>query len=186
MGADLEAKIKKIQEDANRAAMEDARNRHDTHQRKVNDMIATRKKQIADKNKDDAEEKLEGQRQAQKFREEVEENNRKEREKEEKRRKAREDMDMELIAKMRINAGIHPHHVMMTPRNKKTELGYNKVIFEQMFKEDFMTASVQSVLTKQQGKPGFDHHPEGKLCPMPTIPRYTGELHPIELEQPDV
>merc|ERR1719240_1495610 len=176
--ADLEAKIKKIQEDANRAAMEDARNRHDTHQRKINDMVATRKKQIADKHRDDAAEKLEGERQAQKFRDDVAEDNRKAKEKEDRRRKAREDQDQELINKMRINAGIHPHHVMMTPRNKKTELGYNKAIFEQMQKEDFMVDRVQSMYAN----PGRDHHPEGKLIDFPTIPRYTGEIHPIELE----
>jgi len=71
---------------------------------------------------------------------------------------------------------------MMTPRNRKTELGYNRAIFEQMKSEGFMTDAIDMLMAK----PGKDHHPEGKLTAFPTIPRYTGEIHPIELEQPDV
>merc|ERR1719498_1488576 len=137
-------------------------------------MIAIRERQAEEKRQREKADHTEGQRELQKFREDVAEDNRKEREKQERRRKAREDQDQELINKMRINAGIHPHHVMMTPRNKKTELGYNKAIFEQMHKEDFMVDRVQHLFAN----PGKDHHPEGKLIHFPTIPRYTGEIHP--------
>jgi len=181
--AELDAKIKKIQEDANRASMEDNRRRQETHNAKVKNMVEVRKQQAEEKRQREAQEKQEGMEDLSKFTKAVEDMNREEREKEEKRRKAREAQDGELIAKIRINAGIHPHHVMMTPRNRKTELGYNKAIFEQMTKEGFMVDRVQQMYSNPEQR---DHHPEGKLTAFPTIPRYTGEIHPIELEQPDV
>merc|ERR1711981_1263647 len=146
-------------------------------------MVEVRKQQAEEKRRREAADKLDGEDQLEKFKQQVEDMNREERDKEEKRRKAREDQDVNLIAKIRINAGIHSQHVMMTPRNRKTELGYNKAIFEQMTKEGFMVDRVQQMLSHPEQR---DHHPEGKLTAFPTIPRYTGEIHPIELEQPDV
>merc|ERR1711862_812631 len=180
--ADLDAKIKKIQEDAARAAAEDAKRRQDSHNAKVKDMLDTRQRQIAEQKKSEEWRKEEDLRQLGIFKQQVEDMRREDAEKEEKRRKAREDLDKSHIAMMRVNAGVHPHHVMMTPRNKKTELGYNLAIFEQMKSEGFMVDAVDKVLAQ----PGKDHHPEGKLLDFPTIPRYYSEIHPIELEQPDV
>jgi hypothetical protein len=183
--ADLEAKIKQIQEESNRKSMEDARRRQDMHNAKVKDMVETRQRQIADKHRDDGVQLAEEKELMKVYKKQCEDGVEEERLKAENKRKARGAQDEELIAKVRENAGIHPHHVMMTPRNRQTELGYNKIIFEQMMKEDFRPNDVTSTLTKKLGKPGFGHHPEGKLCPMPTIPRYTGEIHPLELENPD-
>merc|ERR1712072_571895 len=143
-------------------------------------MVAIRFKQMEDRHRDDAQEKLDGENQAKKYRQQLEEMRQEEAAKVEARRKAREDQDVDLINTIRIRAGIHEQHVMMTPRNKKTELGYNKAIFEQMRKEGFMVDSIDALYAN----PGKDHHPEGKLCTFPTIPRYNGEIHPIELEQP--
>lgn len=183
--ADLEAKIKQIQEESNRKSMEDAKRRQDNHNAKVKDMVETRQRQIADKHRDDGVQLAEEKELMKVYKKQCEDGVEEERLKAENKRKARGAQDEELIAKVRENAGIHPHHVMMTPRNRQTELGYNKIIFEQMMKEDFRPSDVTSTLTKKLGKPGFGHHPEGKLCPMPTIPRYTGEIHPLELENPD-
>lgn len=180
--ADLEAKIKRIQEESNRRSMEDARNRQNTHNAKVKDMVDTLKRQMEEKDRDDEEERQADIRRAEIYRQQVEDGKRDELAKIEKRRKDREELDKVLIGQIRVNAGIHPHHVMMTPRNRKTELGYNKAIFEQMTKEGFRADAVNTLMAK----PGKDHHPEGKLLPFPTIPRYTGEIHPIELEPPDV
>jgi hypothetical protein len=180
--ADLEAKIKRIQEEAARRAQEDAKNRMDKHNAKVKDMCEVREKQIEERARADEWRKEEDARQLALFKEQLEDMRREEREKEEKRRKAREELDKSHIQKMRENAGVHQQHVMMTPRNRKTELGYNRAIFEQMKSEGFMTDAIDMLMAN----PGKDHHPEGKLIAFPTIPRYTGEIHPIELEQPDV
>merc|ERR1719305_708444 len=176
------SKIKRIREESNRRSMEDARNRQNTHNAKVKDMVDTLKRQMEEKDRDDEEERQADIRRAEIYRQQVEDGKRDERAKIEKRRKDREELDKVLIGQIRVNAGIHPHHVMMTPRNRKTELGYNKAIFEQMQKEGFMGDAVDTLMAN----PGKDHHPEGKLLPFPTIPRYTGEIHPIELEPPDV
>lgn len=180
--ADLEAKIKRIQEEANRAAAEDAKRRQDNHNAKVKDMIAVRQRQIEERGKDDELERQADKKMLERFKQQLDDMKREEAEKQEKRRKAREDLDQSHIEAQRRNAGIHPHHVMMTPRNKKTELGYNKVIFKQMTKEGFMTDALDTL----HRDPGKDMHPEGKLLPFPTVPRYTENIHPIELEQPDV
>merc|ERR1712178_64279 len=45
--ADLEAKIKQIQDDANRRAMEDNQRRLDIHNAKVKDMVETRQRKMA-------------------------------------------------------------------------------------------------------------------------------------------
>lgn len=184
--ADLEARIKQIQEEAAQKAMTDARRKQDTHNARVKDMVETRQRQMEDRGKEEELIKQEDVKMMAFYKKQYEEGLAADKAKEEKRRQARADQDVHLIEAARINAGIHPHHVMMTPRNRKTELGYNKAIYEQMMKEGFQSDRVVSVMTKQQGKPGFGHHPDGKLCPMPTIPRYTGELHPLELEAPDV
>jgi len=180
--ADLEARIKAVQEASNRKAMEDARRKQDTHDRLTREMVATLDDQMAARGRDDVEVKAADKRQMLIYAKEHEDSKRAEAEKLEKRRLARENQDKELIGQIRINAVIHPQHIMMTPRNRKTELGYNKAIFEQMGREGFMTDQIATL----RAKPQKDHHPEGKLCPFPTIPRYTGEIHPIELEMPDV
>lgn len=184
--ADLDAKIKRIQEEANRRSMEDARSRQDAHNAKVKDMVETRQRQVIERTALDHLEKEADQAMLRRMKKEYEEAVAEDNRKAEARRKAREDQDAELIANMRVNAGIHEQHVMMTPRNRSTELSYNKAIFEQMYKEGFRPDDVTATLTKKQGKPGFTHHPEGKLLPFPTIPRFTGEIHPLELDQPDV
>merc|ERR1711865_1011448 len=171
-----------VQEESNRKATEDQRNKQDTHNRKVKEMVAVREKQMADRNYDDGQEAEESRKLLMRFKAEVEESKEEERQKTEKRRMARDGQDKELIHQIRINAGIHPQHVMMTPRNRKTELGYNKAIFDQMTKEVFMVDKVEEM----RNKPQRDHHPDGKLCPFPTIPRYTAEIHPLEVDQPDV
>lgn len=180
--ADLEAKIKRIQEESNRRSMEDAKARQDAHNAKVKEMVEMLEWQAEEKRKREAKDTSDGQTQLAMFKKQCEDADREEKAKQERRRKAREDLDMHLISQQRINAGVHPHHVMMTPRNKKTELGYNKAIYEQMSKEGFMSDAVTGFFAN----PGKDHHPEGKLTAFPTIPRYTEEIHPFELEQPDV
>lgn len=180
--SDLEAKIKRVQEESALRATVDARNRADTHERKVKDMMACRREQIAGKGRDEADQKIKDKITAEGYKKECADAEAAEKAKQERMRKAREEQDQVLIAKIRTNAGIHPQHVMMTPRNKTTELGYNKAIFEQMMKESFM----EDAVTTLHAGPSTLHHPEGKLCPYPTIPRYTGEIHPIELEAPDV
>merc|ERR1711948_216546 len=100
-------------------------------------MLATRARQIEEQGKDAKLEKEEGQKQLKIFKQQQEESNQQEKAKLEKMRKAREELDIHLINQMRRNVGIHPQHVMMTPRNKKTELNYNKALFEQMEHEGF-------------------------------------------------
>merc|ERR1711920_674350 len=91
--AELEAKIKRVQEEADRLAKEDAQRRRDTHDRKVKDCIATWDKQMAERAKDDALTKDEDARQLEIFKKQLDDGIRADKEKEEKRRKAREDQD---------------------------------------------------------------------------------------------
>jgi len=181
--ADLEARIKRVQEESNRRAMEDATYRKNTHNAKVKDMMALREQQIEAKGKDDAMVRQQDKDRLKVYKADHEQSLADDKAKVDRARKAREDQDITLIGQIRRNAGIHSQHIMMTPRNRKTELGYNKAIFEQMYKEGFMTDSVDAIHNHPEQR---DHHPEGKLCPFPTIPRYKGDIHPLELEQPDV
>merc|ERR1711862_664858 len=70
--ADLDAKIKKIQEDAARAAAEDAKRRQDSHNAKVKDMLDTRQRQIAEQKKSEEWRKEEDLRQLGIFKQQVE------------------------------------------------------------------------------------------------------------------
>lgn len=182
--AELERKIRQIQDEANRAAQEDIRKRQETRAAKVKDMVATRERQIAEKGRDDHLEREEEKRLMRLYREEHEEAQRKEKAKQDKARQAREDLDKHLISQQRRNANIHPHHIMMTPRNKKNDLMYNKPLFEQMAEESFQVDAVNTMMVQSQSLP--DAHPEGKLIAFPTIPRFKGQIHELELEAPDV
>lgn len=184
MERELERKIRQIQEEAHHKAMEDARKKQELHESKVKDMVATRERQIVEKHRDDNRDREEEKRLLELYRKEHEEQQRKDKAKMEKARQAREDLDKHLIDQMRRNAGVHPHHVMMTPRNKKTELSYNKALFEQMADEGFQADAVNTMMAQSKSLP--DHHPEGKLIACPTIPRFKGQIHELELEAPDV
>merc|ERR1711953_345803 len=83
------------------------------------------------------------------YKQQQEESNQQEKAKLEKMRKAREELDIHLIDHMRRNAGVHPQHVMMTPRNKKTELNYNKALFEQTEHEGFQSGVVGTMMKER-------------------------------------
>jgi len=182
--AELERRIRRIQDEASRKAMDDIRNKQERHAAKVKDMVSTRERQVADRGRDDHLEREEEKRLLRLYRDEHEEAQRKEKAKQEKARQAREDLDKHLISQMRRNANIHPQHIMMTPRNKKTEMTYNKALFEQMADEGFQADAVNTMMVQSESLP--DAHPEGKLIAFPTIPRYKGQIHELELEAPDV
>lgn len=180
--ADLEAKIKRVTAEADRLAKEDSQRRRDTFDRKMKDCVTTWDKQMAERAKDDVLTKEEDAKQLDIFKKQLDDGLAADAAKEEKRRLAREEQDKHLISKIRTNAGIHPQHVVNTPRNKKTELGYNAAIFDQMRREGFRPDAVDHLMAD----PGKDYHPEGKLLHHGSVPRYTGEIHPLELAQPDV
>jgi len=176
--AELEARVKRVQEESNRAAEEASRKKMESHQRKVTEMLEVRAKQVEEFHRRGEDDKEASRKQLEIFKQQLLESNEQERQKVEKRRKAREDLDISLIEKQRINAGIHPQHIMMTPRNKKTELSYNKVLFEQMKAETFQMDAVDTLLMNAQDK--------GKLLSMGSVAPYNDAIHPLEMEAPDV
>merc|ERR1712190_241997 len=180
--AELEAKIKRVQEEADRLSKEDAERRRTTHAKKVQNCKETWDKQLVERDKINEIKREEDAKQLAIFKKQLEDGLRADREKEEKRRKDRENQDKALIEKIRISNSTHPQHVVMTPRNRQNELGYNAEIFDQMKREGFRPQAIENLMSN----PGKDYHPDGKLTAFPTVPRYTGEIHPLELAAPDV
>eukprot|EP00435_Cladocopium_sp_Y103_P074610 s3_g49.t3 len=105
--AELQAKIQKIQEDADRAAKEDAERRKADRDAKVRSMLDSLDMQMKQREEDVRQEKEDSIKQAMIFKREYEEGLANDRAKEERARQAREDMDRELVAIMRRNARLN-------------------------------------------------------------------------------
>merc|ERR1712060_717575 len=98
--AELEAKIKRVQEEADRLAKEDAERRRSTHAKKVQHCVETWDKQLDERAKLNEVKKEEDAKQLAIFKKQLEDGLRADREKEEKRRKDRENQDKALIEKI--------------------------------------------------------------------------------------
>jgi len=177
MEAALQAKIKRVQEEADRAAKEDAEKRKGARDKKVKDMIDTLGKQVKQREEEAEVEKEAGRKQAKLFKQEYEEGLAKDKAKEERARQARADLDTHLIENIRKNAGVHPRD-FGAQLTKKQELAYNRGLFEQMAIEGFAMSHTSKFL------PEASH--TGKLDPFPSVGPYEGEIHELERQQPDV
>lgn len=177
MEAALQAKIKKVQEEADRAAKEDADKRKSAHDKRVKDMIETLGKQVKQREEQAEVEKDAGRKQAMLFKQEYEAGLAKDKAKEEKARQARSDLDVHLIDTMRNNAVVHPRD-FGAHLTKKQELAYNRGLYEQMAAEGFAMSYTAKFL------PEASH--TGKLDPFPSVGQYEGEIHALEQQQPDV
>lgn len=175
--AELQAKIQKIQEDADRAAKEDAERRKADRDAKVRSMLDSLDMQMKQREEDVRQEKQDSIKQAMIFKREYEEGLANDRAKEERARQAREDMGKELVAIMRRNARIHPRD-FGAELTQQQELAYNRGIYEQMAEENFMMPLTTHFLNQASHS--------GKLDPHPSVGCYQGEIHPLEEIQRDM
>ncbi|CAE7522511.1 unnamed protein product [Symbiodinium sp. CCMP2456] len=178
--AELQAKIQKIQDDADQAAKEDAARRKADRDAKVKDMLDTLNLQMMQRDDEAQREKEDGIKQARLFQEQYEQGLAADRAKEEKARQARLAMDAKLVEKMRSawrlkldhssNAGSCPSVSVRTccVPEPSLELAYNRGLYEQMAVEGFMMPLTSKFL------PQATH--TGKLDPHPSCGRYTGEI----------
>jgi len=90
----------------------------------------------------------------------------------EKRREKRQALDKDLIAAMKVELGTHSEH-KVDPTKVATEIALNRPIFEQMAKEGFGSTEAHELLNDTSGC---------KRTPFcPSVPKYEGELHELEL-----
>eukprot|EP00441_Pelagodinium_beii_P038185 CAMPEP_0197650822 /NCGR_PEP_ID=MMETSP1338-20131121/31173_1 /TAXON_ID=43686 ORGANISM="Pelagodinium beii, Strain RCC1491" /NCGR_SAMPLE_ID=MMETSP1338 /ASSEMBLY_ACC=CAM_ASM_000754 /LENGTH=569 /DNA_ID=CAMNT_0043225305 /DNA_START=32 /DNA_END=1741 /DNA_ORIENTATION=+ len=177
MEAELEAKIKRVQEESDRAAKEDADRRKADRDGKVKDMIDTLGKQMQLLKEQATKDKEDGVKQAEIFKKEFADGLAADQAKEEAARQARMKMDEHIMATIRKNAVIHPRD-FGAELTKQQELAYNRGLFEQMAAEGFEMDMTSKFL------PQASH--TGKIDPFPSVGPYHGEIHPMEHLQPDV
>merc|ERR1712232_129063 len=179
--AALGARIKRVQEEGDRASKEDAERRKREHDRKVNDMLEVRAKQVKEAGKQAILDAEAGKKQAQIFRQQLEEGLAKDEAKRQKLRKAREDQDHSLINQMRNQIAVHPLQFGMTDHTKRQDIAMNREIFEQMAHEGFEEELTHSFLQFKTDKGG-----SGKLDPLPSVAVSDAVIHPLEQHAPDV
>ncbi|CAK9073526.1 Hypothetical protein SCF082_LOCUS35986, partial [Durusdinium trenchii] len=178
MEAELQAKIQKIQEDADRASKEDADRRKAERDAKVRSMLDSLDLQMKQREEDAQREKDENIKQAQIWKREYEEGLAADRAKEEKARQARETMDQQLVAIMRrLGTRIHPRD-FGAELTQQQECAYNRGLYEKMASENFMMPLTSHFLDQATHT--------GKLEPFPSVGRYKGDIHPLEEIQQDM
>lgn len=179
--AALQASIKRVQEEGERASKEDAERRKREHDRKVNDMLVVRAKQVKEAGKQAILDAEAGKQQAEVFKQQLAEGIAMDEAKKEKARKAREDQDRYLIHQMRSQIATHPLQFGMTDDTRRQDIAMNREIFEQMAHEGF-----EEDLTKSFLKFKMDKGRSGKLDPLPSVPISDAVIHPLEQHAPDV
>lgn len=175
--AALQAKIKRVQEESDRLAKEDADRRRDEHNRKVREMMKSLDQQMHQREMDMELEREDGKKQAEVFRQQLDEGNRVEQAKQEARRKAREELDKHLIGQIRASVSVHPMDFGAS-LTKQQELAYNRGLFEHMASERFCVGLTGTFLQQATHKKG------GKLDPFPSVGRYEQPIDPMELQVP--
>lgn len=183
-GRDAEAerqlleKIKRVQEESNRASKEDAERRKNDHNRRTREML----NKLGDQMKERAErskiEKQEGKHQAELFKADCERGLKKDRDEAERRRQARAVQDRTFIAQMRSSLAVHPRNYLVTGPEQRTEVAYNRIMFERMKAEGFMTDTADKMLAHGYHK--------GKIDPFPSVGRYEGKIEEHELKELEV
>eukprot|EP00927_Polykrikos_kofoidii_P068145 TRINITY_DN63526_c0_g1_i1.p1 TRINITY_DN63526_c0_g1~~TRINITY_DN63526_c0_g1_i1.p1 ORF type:complete len:636 (+),score=171.18 TRINITY_DN63526_c0_g1_i1:54-1910(+) len=177
--AALEAQIKKVTEEGERIAKEDAERRRTEHEQKVREMLVARAKQVKEREVFTAQEKVENVNQMKIWKKQAMEANQKELDACEKRRKARAELDEALIEQIRGNVVVHPHQFGMTEQIQKRELALNRVLFEHMASENFHEKVLTGFLDKAKDR-------GAKTDPYPSVGHYEGPIHPLEIKENDV
>jgi len=176
--AQLQESIRRVLEESDRRAKEDTERRRSEHKRKTTEMLNTLDEQCRERIQAAEKEREEGLEQARIFKEECEAGLAKDRADEERRRKAREEMDERLIGQMRSQLAVHPRNFLVTGATQDREVSYNRSMFEVMQKEGFMNEITGKLLSRPHKKGGID--------PYPSVARYEGSIHPLELEEEEV
>lgn len=179
--ADLESRIKRAQEEGERASKEDGERRKSSHDAKVKDMKEVRAKQVKEKGLQDIADVESGKKQALIFAEQLAEGAAKDDAKKERGRKAREEQDLYLMKQMRAQLACHPLQFGMTDDTKTQDIAMNREIFEQMAHEGFEEELTSSFLQFK-----MDKGRSGKLDPLPSVPCSNAVIHPLEQFAPDV
>lgn len=175
---ELETKIKRVQEENDRLTREDAERRRNDHKRKVNEMLRKLDEQMREREEFNLIEKRAGAKQAEIWRQQREQAERAEQAKIEKMRKAREEQDGALIQQIRENAAVHPRNYGITALTQKADVAYNRAFFERMADEGFRGDVMDKMLEHVCDR--------GKMDPFPSVSRYGGPIHPLEMQVPDV
>lgn len=91
-------------------------------------------------------------------------------------RDARAKLDLELIDAMKGEMGTHIEH-KVDPKRVAMEIAMNRPIFEQMKKEGFNASEADQFLSNTSGCKRTGYYP--------SVPKYEGELHELELPVAD-
>lgn len=174
---ELQEKIRRVQEQADRDAKADAERRKNDHNRRTRDMLNTLGDQIKVQKEQAALDKEEERKQARKFKEQYEEGVAKDQADAEARKQARAKQDDTLIKQMTDQLQVHPRNFGITKITQQTDVAYNRALFEHMHHEGFMADLSSGMLSHGQHK--------GKIDPFPSVGRYDGPIHPLELQEVD-
>mmetsp|Transcript_68244 Transcript_68244/g.163760 ORF Transcript_68244/g.163760 Transcript_68244/m.163760 type:complete len:582 (-) Transcript_68244:83-1828(-) len=174
----LQEKIARVLAEQDRRIAEDARNRKETKDRLIREMLDSLDQQIADRDKHKLEEKEADRKQVEIFRKQLEEQNEKKRREAEQAKKDREELDQALINQMRGNVSVHKGNFGLTGDIQRQELAFNRLIFEHMSAENFCPEFTEQILEAA--------HDRGKLTFFPSVGPSTEPIHPLELQVPDV
>lgn len=174
--AKLEVRIAKVVAERDKANVAEQQRRREVFVRRIKECHVARQRQVAEKNEVAAMEREVNRNQAEIFRTQRLEAETQEREKQAKSRKARQNIDETLIQQMREQLGVHLEHFGITPAEQRTEVALNKEFFQHMVAEGFAVEQASTLLKAAKDT--------GKLAPNPSVARYEGEIHPLELEEP--
>mmetsp|Transcript_7032 Transcript_7032/g.20003 ORF Transcript_7032/g.20003 Transcript_7032/m.20003 type:complete len:84 (+) Transcript_7032:58-309(+) len=72
---------------------------------------------------------------------------------------------------------VHPRNFGITDVTQQTDVAYNRALFEHMHSEGFLPE-----LTSKMLKDGPQRN---KRDPFPSVGRYEGPIHPLELQEAD-
>jgi len=170
--ADLEAKVKRVQEETDRLAKEDSERRQSTYNTKVKEMLSTLNVQMQQRVEDAKVEQEANAKQAEIWRKDLADSEAKERQKEANMREARQNQDNDLIKQIRAQTSVHPRNFAMTGVTQGVDLAYNRLLFQQMVEEGFR----EDITGQLLGKAAHT----GKIDPFPSVGRYDGHIHPME------
>jgi len=174
---ELQEKVRRVQEESDRLSREDAEHRRAGHARKMSEMLEKLDEQMVERQQAQRVEKEANKRQAEIWRQQFEDGERKEREKMEKRKRDREELDVALITQVRESVAVHPRNYGMTRQSQQADLAYNRVLFEQMASEGFRNDVTGVMLGQARDR--------AKLDPFPSVGRFDGPIHHLEMQVPD-
>merc|ERR1719410_3290166 len=143
---ELQEKIRRVQEQSDREAKEDAERRKATRDRNISEMLASLGEQCQKRAEDAVAVKEADRQQAKVWKDQYEQGLAKDRAEAEKRRLARDSLDATLIDQMRSQVAVHPGNFGITDKSQNLDVAYNRMMYEQMHKEGFMPSITEKML----------------------------------------